>query len=49
MIRVKICGIMDEVHALAAANAGADFIGMVFAPSRRQISPSRAKKISATR
>ena len=45
MIRVKICGIMDEVHALAAANAGADFIGMVFAPSRRQISPSRAKKI----
>ena len=29
MTRVKICGIKEEVHALAAVEAGADFIGFV--------------------
>jgi phosphoribosylanthranilate isomerase len=46
MTRVKICGIKEEAHALAAAKAGADFIGLVFAPSRRQITPTQAKKIA---
>jgi phosphoribosylanthranilate isomerase len=47
MTRIKICGIKDESQALAAAEAGADFIGLVFAPSRRQITPTPAEKIVA--
>ena len=48
MTRIKICGIRDEVHALAAVEAGADFIGFVFAPTRRQVSPAKAREIVDT-
>jgi len=47
MTRVKICGIRDKSHALAAVEAGADFIGLVFAPSRRQITPAKACEIAS--
>jgi phosphoribosylanthranilate isomerase len=45
MTKIKIDGIKTEEVAIATAEAGADFIGMVFAPSPRQITPAKAAKI----
>ena len=44
---VKICGIRSSAAAQTAAQAGADWIGFVFAPSRRHIDPDTAAMISA--
>jgi len=46
MIKVKICGISEVFQALAAVEAGADFIGVVLAASKRQVRPERAKEIA---
>ena len=48
IVRVKICGIMNEQTASAAVDAGADALGFVFAQSRRQVTPAMAKEIIAT-
>ncbi len=46
MTLVKICGISDVKHARVAAALGADFVGIVFAPSRRQVTLGQAKRIA---
>jgi phosphoribosylanthranilate isomerase len=45
MAVVKICGVMDGDTALAALEAGADMLGFVLAPSRRQLPPEAAAEI----
>jgi phosphoribosylanthranilate isomerase len=40
---VKICGLREPRHAIAAAEAGADLMGFVFATARRQVTASFAR------
>jgi phosphoribosylanthranilate isomerase len=49
MTRVKICGVRDAATALAAAEAGADFIGIMFAESRRRVTPEECHEIVSAR
>lgn len=47
---VKICGLREPAHAVSAVAAGADLLGFVFAPARRQVSAETARAcISAAR
>ena len=45
MTRIKICGIKEEAHALAVAETGVDFIGLVFAHSPRRVTTAQAGKL----
>ena len=45
VVRTKICGISRARHALAAWEAGADLIGLMFALSQRRITPEEGAKI----
>ena len=46
-MKVKICGITEAAQVAAIAGAGADLIGVVFAPSPRQVRLNQAKEIAA--
>ncbi|MEP7215771.1 MAG: phosphoribosylanthranilate isomerase [Anaerolineaceae bacterium] len=45
MTLVKICGLRDPETALEAAKAGADFIGIMFAESKRKVTPQQCHDI----
>ena len=47
MTKVKVCGLKTEEHVHSAIQSHADFIGFVFAPSKRQISIDTAKNLAA--
>ncbi len=47
MIRIKICGITNIDDAQAAAAAGADAIGLIFADSPRRVGSEQAARIVA--
>jgi phosphoribosylanthranilate isomerase len=47
LTRVKICGITEVIYAQAAIEAGADLIGVILAPSPRQVTYEKAQEIAA--
>lgn len=44
---VKLCSLRRPEHADAAVSAGADLVGLIFAPARRQVTIAEAARIVA--
>lgn len=46
MVRVKVCGLMEKEHVQEAIAAGVDYIGFVFAPSKRRVTIEEAQALA---
>ena len=46
MTKVKICGLSTKEAVKTAVSAGADYIGFVFAPSKRQVTLDQATELA---
>ena len=46
MTKVKICGLSTPEAVQTAVEAGADYIGFVFAPSKRQVTLEQAQQLA---
>jgi|HigsolmetaAR204D_1030405.scaffolds.fasta_scaffold00171_29 phosphoribosylanthranilate isomerase len=46
MLWIKICGLTDAAAVAAAVAAGADAVGFVFAPSKRQVTAAQAATLA---
>ena len=46
MTKVKICGLSTKEAVEVAVSAGADYIGFVFAPSKRQVTVEQATELA---
>ena len=46
MTKVKICGLSTKEAVETAVSAGADYIGFVFAPSKRQVTLEKATELA---
>lgn len=44
-VMVKVCGLQEEEHVVAAAVGGSDYVGLVFAHSRRRVTPTQAMRL----
>jgi phosphoribosylanthranilate isomerase len=44
-VKIKICGLMETATLATATAAGADFLGMVLAPSTRRVTPAHARRL----
>src|SRR6185312_6076549 len=42
---IKICGVRSPEIAHVVAESGADFMGLIFAPSRRQLTEAEARRV----
>ena len=47
VVRVKICGLTRADDARAAVRSGADVVGLIFAESKRRVSPEQAKAVAS--
>lgn len=46
MTTVKLCGMRTLEHARAAVELGAEYVGFVLAPARRQVTPALVREIT---